>query len=78
MKPIPAFIALLLPLAASADQITATLVDQTFDTFAETVSDGGPMCIDHGTTSASCTSTGQNGSGYASASIVMVGPYNRV
>ena len=75
-KPFPAFYRVLLPLAATSDQITVTLVDQTFSTFAEAVSDGG-MCIDYGTTSASCSSTGQNGRSYASASIVIGAPYNR-
>ena len=34
------------------------------------------MCIQHGTTSASCSSTGQNGNSYASASIVIGAPYS--
>lgn len=76
MKFFPAFIALLLPLTASADQITVTLVDQTLSTFAETYSNSAP-CFDSGTTSATCSSAGQNGSGYASASINIGAIYNR-
>lgn len=71
MRPFLAFIALLLPLAASADQITVTLVDQTVSTYAEIVLPyGGGNCYNFGGLSASCSIGGVT----ASASVGPV-PY---
>ncbi len=65
MKLFPAFLTLLLPFAASADEITATLVNQTLDTYAEVVLPrGGGTCYDFGGPSASCTIGGITAAGY--------------
>ena len=58
---------------ASADQITATLVDQELSTSADTNTGGSSNCSNSGATSTSCSSTGPLGGAFGSASISGIG-----